>query len=46
MNNTPGFDEDFLEFESKVTQVMKILEDINNANKKEDETTSSPTKKT
>ncbi|XP_075145765.1 tetratricopeptide repeat protein 12 [Haematobia irritans] len=44
MNNAPGFDEDFLEFESKVTQVMKLLEDINNANKKEDE--SSPSKKT
>uniref|UniRef100_A0A1I8P954 Uncharacterized protein n=1 Tax=Stomoxys calcitrans TaxID=35570 RepID=A0A1I8P954_STOCA len=37
MNAAPGFDEDFLEFESKVTQVMKLLEDINNANKKEDE---------
>ncbi|XP_073819759.1 tetratricopeptide repeat protein 12-like [Musca autumnalis] len=44
MNNPPGFDEDFLEFESKVNQVMKLLEDINNANKKEDESTS-PSKK-
>lgn len=35
--NTPGIDEDFLEFESKVNQVMKLLEDINNANKKEGE---------
>ncbi|XP_037818881.1 tetratricopeptide repeat protein 12 [Lucilia sericata] len=35
--NTPGLDEDFLEFESKVNQVMKLLEDISNANKKEGE---------
>ncbi|XP_061390443.1 tetratricopeptide repeat protein 12 [Musca vetustissima] len=44
MNNPPGFDEDFLEFESKVNQVMKLLEDINNANKKDDDS-GSPSKK-
>ncbi|XP_065366905.1 sperm-associated antigen 1 [Calliphora vicina] len=44
--NTCGIDEDFLDFESKVSQVMKLLEDISNANKKEgDEGTSKkPTK--
>ncbi|KAM7363574.1 tetratricopeptide repeat protein 12 isoform 1-T1 [Cochliomyia hominivorax] len=35
--NNPAIDEDFLEFESKVNQVMKLLDDINNANKKEGE---------
>lgn len=40
--NTPGFNEDFLEFESKVNQVMRLLEDISNANKKEGEEVKKP----
>lgn len=39
--NIPAIDEDFLEFESKVNQVMKLLDDINIANKKEGEEGSS-----
>uniref|UniRef100_A0A1A9X1N9 TPR_REGION domain-containing protein n=1 Tax=Glossina brevipalpis TaxID=37001 RepID=A0A1A9X1N9_9MUSC len=40
----PGFNEDFLEFESKVHQVMKLLEDISVANKKEGEDVKKPEK--
>lgn len=40
--NIPGFNEDFLEFEYKVTQVMKLLEDISIANKKEGEEVKKP----
>ncbi|KAI9580033.1 hypothetical protein GQX74_000821 [Glossina fuscipes] len=40
----PGFNEEFLEFESKVHQVMKLLEDISVANKKEGEEVKKPEK--